>query len=183
MKRVQSLTASAVAILLCLPAVQGAPRQKDLSPPTHAKATFGDIDQLSGAISDRAFELQEMARNMGDPEIQQEGLAVLKDDVNRIGRELQSLEAERDSLSTWEANALDQTIPLMKDIADNTEQAIQTYNSNRLGLFAPSYTGKTDKIDKDAREVTALLHNYLKLADGREKAQRVEQSRGDAGQF
>jgi hypothetical protein len=183
MKRIQSVTAAAVVVLLCLPAVQAAPKQRDVSPATEASATFGDIDQLSGTISDRAFELQQMARNMSDPEIQEDGLSVLRDDVNKIGRELQSLEAERASLSTWEGKALDQTIPLMHDIAENTEQAIQTYNSNRLRVFTPSYTDKTDRIEKDASEVTALLHNYLKVADHREKEQRLEQNSGDAGQF
>jgi hypothetical protein len=183
MKRIQSVTASAVVILLCLPEIQGAPKQRDISPATDAKATFGDIDQLSGIISDTAFELRDMAKSMRDPEIQQEGLAVLREDVNKIGRELQSLEAKRESLSTWEAKALDQTIPLMKDVADNTEQAIQAFNSQPLHLFASPYTDKTDRIGKDARKVATLLHDCLKLADDREKEQRLEQSLADAAQF
>jgi hypothetical protein len=183
MKLVQSVTASAFVVLLCLPAVQGAPQSGDLSTDTDAKATFGDIDQLSGGISDTAFELGEMARKVKDPEIQQEGLTALKDNVNKIGRELQSLEAKREALSSWEAKALDQTLPLMKDVADNTDQAIQAFNSNRLHLFSPSYTDKTDKIEKDAHEVATMLHDYLKLANEREKEQRLEQSLSNAGQF
>jgi hypothetical protein len=183
MKRIQAATASAIVMLLCLPAVQAAPRQRDLSPASNAQATLGDIDLLSDGIAGQAFELREMATSTGDPDSQLEGLSAIKDDVNRIGRELQSLEADRESLSPWEAKALDETTPLVKDIADNTGQAIQTFDADRLRVPFPSYTDKTRKIEMDAREVATQLHDYMKLADSREKEQHLEQSLSDAGQF
>ncbi len=176
MKRCYSLTASAAVLLWSLAPAQAAPKMKGASPSTEAQATLEQIDVASATIAEIAFKLNDLAKSVPDPKAQIAGLDELKTDINKVGSELQSLEAERDSLSEWESKALDQTLPLMQDVAAHAEKAFQTYNANQARLFATSYLDDTDRISKDADQVSTLLRDYLKLAKTREKESRIEQS-------
>ena len=141
MNRIYSLAASAALMLWSVAPASGAPKPE--SPSTEAKAMFQQIDEWSADVAESAFRLSEMAKSDRDPESHLEGLAVMREDINRIGSELQSLDTMRDALSAWEAKALDQTLPLMHEAADNAEKAIQTYNSDRQRLWATSYVDDT----------------------------------------
>jgi hypothetical protein len=183
MKRIHSVAAAAVLILWSLPPAHGAPKLRDESASTEAKMMFEQIDAWSASIADAAFRLGEMAKSVRDPESHLEGLGVLREDVNKIGGELRSLETKRDSLSAWETKALDQTLPLMQEVADHAEKAIQTFNSDRQRLWTTSYIEDTAQISKDADQVAAMLRDYLKLAKTREKELRLERSLGEASGF
>lgn len=178
MKRIYSLTASAVVMLWSLAPAHAAPKPK--SPSTEAQSILEQIDASSASIADTAFRLGALVKDNRDPEAQLDGLDEIKTDINKVGSELQSLAAERDSLSAWEGKALDQILPLMHDAADNAEKAIQTYTSDRQRLWATSYVDDTARIYKDANHVATLLRDYLKLAKTREKESRIEQSLGEA---
>ena len=183
MNRIYSLAALIAVTLYSAGPVHGAPKLKAESPSTEAKMMFEDIDTQSVAISEEASGLRNLTVEDSNPEGHVNGLMVIKDDVNRIGRELQSLEADRDSLSAWEAKALDQTTPLMREVADNADQAIQTLSTGRPLLWAGSYVDNLAKISRDADQVTTLLHSYLKLEKTREKELRLEHSLGGASGF
>ena len=103
----------------------------------------------------------------------------MREDINRIGSELQSLDTMRDSLSPWEVKALDQTLPLMHDAADNAEKAIQTFNSDRPRLWASSYVDDTAQVSKDTDQVASILRDYLKLAKTRDREERLQRSLGE----
>jgi hypothetical protein len=178
MKRVHFLAASAVLILWSVGPVSGAPKPRGASS-AGAKMIFEQIDAWSGTIADEAFQLGAMARSERSPESHLEGLATLRADVNSIGAEIQSLEAERDSLSGWEAKALDQITPLMQDVADKAEKAIQTFNTDRQRLWATSYAADTETISKDAGEVATLLRDYLKLAKAQQQESQLEHRLGE----
>jgi hypothetical protein len=182
MKRSNTLAASAALILWCLAPSYGAPKSKAESPATEAEATLEQIDNWSAAIADAADYLHDIAQRRLDPQSHLEGLDLLREDINKIGTDLNVLGAERDALAAWEAKALDQIMPLMLDAADNADKAIQTYNSDRARLWATSYADETAKVSKDAGDVTALLRDYLKLKKTQEKELRIEQSLGEAGQ-
>ena len=180
MNRIYCLTASAVLMLGSLTLAHAAPKPKNESPSTEARVILEQIDASSASIADTAFRLGALVKDNRDPEAQLDGLDEIKTDINKVGSELQSLAAERDSLSAWEGKALDQILPLMHDAADNAEKAIQTYTSDRQRLWATSYVDDTARIYKDADQVATLLRDYLKLAKTREKESRIEQSLGEA---
>jgi len=181
MNRIYSSAASAVVFLWSLFPVQGAPKPGAES--TEAKMKFEQIEAWSANVADEAFRLGQMAGYQRDPEAHLEGLAIIKEDVNKIGSQLQSLEAERNSLSAWEVRALDQTLPLMQEVAVNAEKSIQTYSSDRGRLWDTSYAVDTATINKDADEVATTLRNYLALAKAREKEVRIEHRLGDTAEW
>jgi len=160
--------------------VSGASKSKDESPSTEAQTIFEHIDAQSATIADTAFKLGEIARNPVERESHIEGLDILREDINKIGSELRSVEAKRDSLSEWEAKALDQIVPLMNDAASNTEKAIDTFDTTPGGFFwSGSYVDDTAKVFKDADKVSTILHDYLKLEKAHEKELRLERRLGE----
>jgi hypothetical protein len=179
MKRIYPLTASAVVMLWSLASANAATKPKNESPSTEAQVMFAQIDATSTAIAETAYNLGVMAKDQRDPQSHLEGLRDLREDINKVGSELQALEAERSSLSEWESKALDQILPLMQDVAGNTEKALQTFNSDRQRLWATSYVDDTATVTKEADQVATLLRDYLKLARTREKESRIEQSLGE----
>jgi len=183
MKQLYSSPALAVLMLWALAPAHGAPKAKSDSPSTRAQAILGSIDAQSASIADTAYQLERLAKDLHPPEAHLDGIDALRAEVNTIGSELQSLEAERDSLAEWEVQALDQILPLMHDVADNTDKAIQTYRSDRGRLWVTPYVGDTARVVQDANEVSTLLRDYLKLAKTREKEARIEQSLGESPQF
>jgi hypothetical protein len=180
MNRVQFLAASAAVVLWFAGPAVSAPKPINEYSSMEARTSFEQIDTWASTVSDDAFQLGAMARSERAPESHLEGLAVLREDINRIGVDLQTLDAKRGSLSEWEVKALNQIMPLMQDVADNAEKAIQTYNSDRQRLWATSYVGDTDTISKDAGEVATLLRNYLNLAKTQQKELQLEHSLAEA---
>jgi hypothetical protein len=177
MNRIYSVATSA-ALLLCSVAPASGARKPD-PPATEAKGLLQQIDEWSADVAESAFRLNALARDERDPESHLEGLAVVREDINQIGSELQSLEAMRTSLSPWEAKALDQALPLMHDAADNAEKAIQTFNSDRQRLWATAYVDDTAQVSKDTDQVASILRDYLKLAKTRDREERLQQSLGE----
>jgi len=181
MNRIYCAAASAALVVWSVAPAHAAPKPNYTA--AEAKVMFQQIGAWSADVAESAFRLSEMAKSERDPESHFEGLTVIREDINRIGSELQSLDAIRDSLSPWEAKALDQTLPLMHDAADNAEQAIQTFNSGRQHLWATAYVGDTAQISKDADKVSSILRGYLKLAKTRDQEGRLERSLGEAPGF
>jgi hypothetical protein len=180
MKRIYSLTASAVVMLWSLAPANAATKPQNESPSAEAQAMLARIDATSAAIAETAYNLGVMAKDQRrDPQSHLEGLHELREDINKVGSELQALEAERSSLSEWESKALDQILPLIQDVAGNTEKALQTFNSDRQRLWATSYADDTATVSKEADQVATLLRDYLKLAKTREQESRIEQSLGE----
>ncbi|QOY88800.1 hypothetical protein [Paludibaculum fermentans] len=98
-------------------------------------------------------------------------LWALKDDVNTMNREISSLEAERDTLQPWEQQAIDKVMPMLREAATNTEDAIQFFNNNHNFLWSPQYRAYVANVKRDSDQITKTLKDYLKY----EKVQHEEE--------
>lgn len=183
MRPIFTLTISAALTLWSLAPAQGAPRVKNESPSRQAEKILASVDASAQEIAETADKLNGEAIHQRDAEAHLDGLQTLRTDINKIGDELRTLEAERSSLAPWEAKALDEVLPLLHDAAVNADQAIQTYNSERAHLFASSYMEDTEKISQDTNKAATLLRDSLKLAKTREKESKLEESLGEDQQF
>jgi hypothetical protein len=178
MKRINYLLAAAGVALCCMAQAYAAPKVKAQSPSDEAEATLEQIGVWSATVSDTAFQLNEMALQQMDPLGQIEDLDTMKIDINSIGKDLQALDAERDSLAAWETKALDQVLPLMQDAARNAQKATLIYNSDRQRLWATPYLDDTERVSRDTEKVATLLHDYLKLEKTQAKELQIEQDLG-----
>jgi len=180
MRSTLTLTVSAAITLWSLGPAYGAPKFKTESPSRQAGEILASVRASSGEIADAAYQLHDAAFHQRDPEAHLEGLQLLKTEINKTGNELRTLEAERSSLAPWEGEALDEVLPLFHDAAMSAEQAIQTYNSDRIHLFSTSYMEDTQRIITDASKAGALLQDYLKLSKTREREMKIEERLGES---
>src|SRR6266566_1904170 len=132
---------------------------------TAARETLKDIEESAFAATDEAEHLEQFIANPANsPETHFDKLMAIREDVNRMGRDIGSLEAERDSLAPWEQRALDKTLPLLKETAANTKNAIEYLNENRTHLWADNYREYANHISRDSEQITKTLKDYLKYA-------------------
>jgi len=182
MKRIHSPIPLAAALLWTLAPAYGAPKARNESPAASAEATFEQIDDWASAVSDAAFHLNDMALRQDDSDAHLYGLEVVRGDINRIGRDLAVLEAERDSLTECEVKALDLVLPLMREAAADAQNAIALFNSGRSHLWATKYVADTAGISKDAHQAAEILHDSLQLQRTQEKVSQMEHDLGEPSQ-
>jgi len=150
--------------------------------PTAAKGTLKDLEESAFAATGEAEQLEQFIANQAySPEAHFGKLMALKEEVNRMGRDAGSLEAERDSLAPWEQQALDKTLPLLKETAANTTNAIEYFNENRTHLWADPYRQYASHISRDAEQITKTLKDYLKYAKAHDQGLQLERSLGVVG--
>src|SRR5262245_40190231 len=95
-----------------------------------ARNTLRDIKVLASEVQDQADQLIHVSENPNmSPQSHLVRLDAMKDDVNQMGRDLSVLEAERDTLKPWEQNAIDDTLPQLREAATNLEAAIDYFNA------------------------------------------------------
>jgi hypothetical protein len=97
-----------------------------------------------------------------------------------MGREIQTLEDERGTLSPWQVQAVDRSLPLLKEVAANTQQAISYFNNNGH-LWTAQYREYVKNIWSDSEQVSRNLKNYVALARVHNREQRLTQTIETAG--
>jgi hypothetical protein len=130
-----------------------------------AEASLKLMDQQIAAIADNAFLMNQAIDRTDDFEFQADRLAYLRDQVNRVGRELALIEADRDSLPQWQTDVVNQMAPVMHEVAEEATQATNTFNADNIRLFASDYGSETKEISDNAGKVAQHLHYDLKLAN------------------
>jgi hypothetical protein len=164
MKTINYAVVSAALIACSLSLAQASPRAKDQSVPTQVRMTLKEVDSLSASMADAADRLALVAKSTEGSETQLDELGTVRDDVNRIGRDLRTLQDEAGSLPAWESQTIDEVLPLMQEIATQTEEAIQNFNANRNHLWATAFPDETAKIYRDSERVKEIVSGNLKLA-------------------
>src|SRR5205823_6556467 len=165
---------SALTIAMCLSTAQGGVKE--------AKETLKDIQESAAMAGDQAADLMTFSENStvsSDSHLSR--LMALKDELNRAGQELRTLQAERVSLEPWERQALDKTVPLLADAAANTQKAIEYFNDNKPELWRPDYGVYVERIRRDSVDAARELKTYLSYAQTHEREERLEHSLGMSG--
>lgn len=168
MNRLFTFTSAAVLVAASVNAAYAAPNMGDQLSAKDAKAAEASlklIDQQIAAVADNAFVMNQAIDRTDDLEFQADRLADLRDQVNRIGREISVIEGERDLLPQWQTDAVGQITPVLHDVAAETTQAINTFQADRSRLFASDYRTETKEISDKAGKIAQHLHYDLKLAN------------------
>lgn len=126
-------------------------------------------------MADEADQLRMIANSKSSPDSHLAKLTALKGEVNRMGQEITSLMAERESLPPWEQPAVDKALPLLQATAANTESAIEYFNENRDRLWTEAYRDYADRVWRDSEQIAKTLKNYLKYDTLRDQEVRVEE--------
>jgi hypothetical protein len=171
---------SAILIALSLPLAQAAVKVcggvtvDELVNETLAKQTLEQVRRSAAVVADEADQLRMTADSKLSPEAHLAELTALKGEVNRMGQELGSLEAERESLAPWEQQALNLVLPLFDATAANTGSAIEYFSVNKDRLWTQTYREYADRVWEDSGQIAKTLKDYLKYDKLRDQEIQVE---------
>jgi hypothetical protein len=129
------------------------------------KETLQDIEMSAATVADQAEQLvQYSLSNQLSAQSHLIMLTSIVEDVNRMGREMATLEAEHDSLPKWEQRTSDKALPLLQETAANTKKAVEFADQNRSRLWSEDYRGYATAIWKDTEQMAKTIRDYLKYA-------------------
>ena len=158
---------SAILMTLSLPLAHAGVRMAgtitvaDLAKETLAKKTLKQAQASAAVVAGEADELRQVGTSMCSPDWHVEKLTALKREVNRMGQEISSLRSERESISPWERQAVDEVLPLLQAIATNAQGAIQYFNENRDRLWVETYREYVDGVWHGSDQMAKVLKSYL----------------------
>lgn len=101
-------------------------------------------------------------------------LEAVKDDVNAMGKEMQRLEALRENEAAWERETVGRAMPLLKQLAAATDEAIRYVNGNPQKLAFPQYREMTRRLYGQSADLWKALHGSVRLEDLQEKEARLK---------
>jgi len=179
-KRSYSITmTAAIASLIALAPQMAAKTPGSVSVAQEARETLKELKGNAAKAAESAERLEMISRN---PSISSDShfmpLQELRLDVNRMGKEIASLEAQRDSLDPREQAAIDKVVPLLQEAAGNTQSAIHYYNESHLYLWSPEYHTYAAKVERDSDQIAQTLKTYLKYEDVREAELQLQPTIG-----
>jgi hypothetical protein len=100
-------------------------------------------------------------------------LTTVKHHVNRIGDQLEVLQAMRLSAAPWQQEAIDNLVTAALQVAGHTTSAIDHLNGSRH-LWAPEYVDHLRAIAALSDHMHELVDNHLKIIDAQSEIQSLE---------
>lgn len=101
--------------------------------------------------------------------------------INQMGRDMASLQADRNHLNAWEQKALDQALPLLRDAANNTQQVIGYFNDRQDAVWVGEYRDSAARISRDTGKIATAIGDALKLSKLQLEEQQTKADLGVSG--
>jgi hypothetical protein len=167
--KMQSLTASAAVTILifspgmvfganaCQPA-KTRPKLDAVQLSRRAFALLKDIREDAQRVRYHAGVIQNLSDN--DESLwgaQEHELRRIKAEVDDMGRRLCALEINQQAVAPWEQRAIRQATPLIRYLADNTDDAILFANRHQSALWSPRYKQNAQNLYGEASALTQTI--------------------------
>jgi len=134
-----------------------------------ADTSGGDSEQVSKLFSEAKAEAHELeadadqlkAFTQSNLSYQSHAFKIesIKEHVNQAGKILADLHAARDTAAPWQQQAIDQITPLLKQLASNTQSAIELLNDEKhRSVEYKNYAVENYDL---AKELAALISDYV----------------------
>jgi hypothetical protein len=123
-----------------------------------------DADQMTGLLhSDVDWQLHAAMLNK------------VREHVNDLGKTITKLEAERSHANRLQQQAIDRAIPLMRELAANTTDAIEHLNKNQIRPVSGDYPEYLDANANTAHELARLIDATAEYGHTRNKLEKLQQ--------
>ncbi|HMD99423.1 MAG TPA: hypothetical protein VKM93_19110 [Terriglobia bacterium] len=138
-----------------------------------ADTSVGDSEQVSKLFSEAKTEadglvrdaelLDVFTRSVLSWDSHATQISLIREHVNKAGQILTSLNEVRHTGSPWQQQAIDQITPLLKELASNTQSAIEHLNEKRddIRFRAGQYQDYAVANYNLASELAALISHYV----------------------
>jgi hypothetical protein len=98
----------------------------------------------------------------------------IKTHINKTGTELSELQELRNEVAPWQQDAIDRITPLAREIAANTESAINHLNDTPINLYDQNYKDTLQSIADDTRQMKQNVSDFLDMAAAQQKADELQ---------
>lgn len=142
-----------------------------------------ESDHISQVLSDaklQAFQLKEDADKLESFthsnaawETHSDVISRIREDVNKMGRLLATLQNDRASAAAWQQTAIDRVMPVAKELASNTTAAIERLNKNPRLLNTPDYQNYLEAIGDSANNLAGTISNFVDYGKTRQRLERL----------
>jgi hypothetical protein len=132
-----------------------------------------DLDTAAGDAADQASMLESATFSSNTSwEVHAQKLQALKDDVNEIGRIVSRLDEMRGTLSPADVDGLDRALALVKDMAANSQSAIQFLNADQQNFWMPAYRKNVTNLVSESAQLSSVVNRAIAHDKARAKEKR-----------
>ncbi len=140
------------------------------------------VSELLSQVKTHAFQLKEDAGTLEsftrNVSLSWQSHAVvltrMKEDINEAGRDLAKLEEAKRSASPWQRTAIERILPLLKELAGNTEKAINYGNENQKSLFTEPYKDYLEANADLSSELASTISDFVDYGNTKERLDALE---------
>ena len=156
--------------------------QTGLTVITPEPAKRAEASQLLERIQANAVQLEKdsgaLASSSGlklSRQSQANYLMQVRERINQNGKQLASFEKIKAEAAPWQQQAYNRITPIARDLARNTEAAINHLNENPAYRFAPQYQDTLQAIAVNAGEMKDNVNAFLALGAAQQKVHTLQQ--------
>jgi hypothetical protein len=144
-----------------------------------ASLTLAGIRADALQAEDHAGQLLAFARNTSvDWQTHGGELEQIREEVNDIGAKLSRLEGMRSAVLPWQREAIERTEVAVREMADNTRQAIGYLKANQGRLWNPVYEHCAANLYNESSSLSRTIGDFEKMARLRREERDLETELG-----
>ncbi|HEV2521393.1 MAG TPA: hypothetical protein VGT24_03350 [Candidatus Acidoferrales bacterium] len=172
-----SITMSILALLsvLCfstVPAVFASPRPTDSEEVTKLLA---EVKSEAYDLKNDAEDLKSFTRSKLSWQSHAGKVIQIKQTVNRAGELVSKLNDAKASASAWQQQVIDETTPLLRELAANVSSAIEHMNKKQNQIHTKPYADYVAATADLATDLHALISDYLAYGEAKNKSEELGQ--------
>lgn len=117
--------------------------------------------------------MERYSRSNANWEAHTDAISRIREDVNKMGRLLTSLDTNRSSAADWQKVAIDRILPVARELASNTTAAIEHLNKEPGRLNTPEYQEYLEAISDCAVNLASTISDFIDYGKTRERMDRL----------
>ena len=95
------------------------------------------------------------------------------DHVNRLAAIVEKLQSDRVDAAPWQQASIDRVLPMLREIADNTNKAIEYLGRNKSRPLTGDYATWLRANAESARELADLINDTIKYGETKDRLDRL----------
>lgn len=129
--------------------------------------------QESVGLDQDADQMEMLVRSDLDWQTHATALEAVEVHVNRLGEITAKLQAERENASPWQQQTIDRVVPMLREIATNTTNAITHLNQNQSRPVSGDYPTWLRANAETAHELAQLISDTIEYGQTRSRLEKL----------
>jgi hypothetical protein len=100
----------------------------------------------------------------------------MKDDINATAKTVTALNEAKSGAAPWQVTAIDRIIPYLREIAEDTTNAIEYLNKNQNRLQATQYKDYIEANSDTAQELATLIAHFVDYGNHKSRYDSLKKS-------